>query len=56
MHADPKEEFGNKPPNISIKIPFELQENEAVISYFIKSKKRFYKLSNIKKQKTLYYQ
>jgi hypothetical protein len=55
MHADPKEEFGNKPPNISNKIPFELQDNEAVISYFIKSKKRYYKLSNIKKENTSYY-
>jgi len=56
MHADPKKEFGNKPPNISNKIPFELQDNEAVISYFIKSKKRFYKISNIKKAKTIFYQ
>jgi hypothetical protein len=55
MHADPKEEFGNKPPNISNKIPFELQDNEAVISYFIKSKKRYYKLNNIKKEKTNFY-
>ena len=55
MHADPKEEFGNKPPNISNKIPFELQDNEAVISYFIKSKKRYYKLYNIKKEKTSSY-
>jgi len=56
MHADPKEEFGNRPPNTSAKISFELHDNEAVISYFIKSKKRFYKLSNIKKAKTVYYQ
>ena len=56
VHADPKKEFGNRPPNISNKIPFELQDNEAVISYFIKSKKRYYKLSNIKKGKTIFYQ
>ena len=56
LHADPKEEFGNKVPKASNKIPFELQDNEAVISYFIRSKKRYFKISNIKKVKTLYYQ
>jgi len=55
MHANPKEEFGNKPPNISNKIPFELQDNEAVISYIINSRKRYYKLSNIKKENTSFY-
>jgi len=55
MHADPKEEFGNKPSNVSNEIPFELADNEAVISYFIDSKKRYYKLSNIKKEKTSVY-
>ena len=56
MHADPKEEFGNMPPQQVKKIPFELQKGEAVISYVINNKKRYYKLSGIKKMKTLFYQ
>lgn len=56
MHADPKEEFGNKPPQQVKKIPFELQKDEAIISYFKNSKKIYYRLSNIKKRKTLFYQ
>jgi len=56
MHADPKEEFGNKAPQVTKKIPFELQKDEAVVSYIIKNKKRYFKLSGIKKMKTLFYQ
>ena len=56
VHADPKEEFGNTPPQLAAKIPFELEENQAVISYFLRNKKRYFKLENIKKRKTLYYQ
>ena len=56
IHANPKEEFGNTPPKLAPKIPFELEENEAVISYIIKDKKRYFKVENIKKTKTLFYQ
>ena len=56
LSADPKEEFGNKPPKKKYKIPFELNDNEAIISYFKKDKKRYFKLSDIQKEKTLYYQ
>lgn len=55
LHADPKEEFGNKPPRPASKIPFELSENEAVVSYIVNGKKRYFKLQNILKEKTLYY-
>ena len=56
MHADPKKEFGNQPPKLAAKIPYELATNEAIISYFIKDKKRYFKIENIKKTKTLFYQ
>ena len=56
LHADPKKEFGNSPPKLAAKIPFELAENEAVISYTINDKKRYFKVENIKKTKTLFYQ
>ena len=55
MSSDQKKEFGNKPPVFEKKIPFELTENEAIISYFIKGKKHYYKLTKLKKIKTLYY-
>jgi hypothetical protein len=47
-HEDPKMEVGNEPPSIQEKIPFELKENEAVISYLHKGKKRYYKIEGIK--------
>ena len=56
MHADPKKEFGNTPPKLVAKIPFELEKNEAVIGYTINDKKRYFKIENIKKKKTLFYQ
>ena len=56
MHADPKKEFGNTPPNLAAKVPFKLEKNEAVISYLINDKKRYFKVENIKKLKTLFYQ
>ncbi len=56
VDADPKKEFGNKRPLASQKIPFELQQNEAVITYFINSKKRYFKLTQLKKRKAIYHQ
>ncbi|MFZ2282717.1 MAG: hypothetical protein WAV86_02485 [Lutibacter sp.] len=48
LHADPKEEFGNKPPVTISKLPFEIKENEAVVSYFYKDKINFYKILEVK--------
>jgi len=45
MHADPKKEFGNAPPKLAAKIPFELEKNDAIISYIINDKKRYFKVS-----------
>ncbi len=55
MDSDPKKEMANKAPNVTITFPFELTDNECVISYFVKNKKHYYKLTNIKKTKTIYY-
>lgn len=55
LSSDPKEEFGNQPSKASAKIPFELADNEAVISYVINGKKRYFRLKKIQKAKTLYY-
>ncbi len=56
LSGNSEEEFGNKPPKKVSKIPFKLNDKEAIISYFIKEKKRYFKLSEIKKEKALYYQ
>ena len=56
LSGNPKEEFGNKPPIKEAKITFELNDNEAIISYFKNNKKRYFKLSDIRKEKVLYYQ
>lgn len=43
LHGDPKKEYGNTPPKIE-KTPFELKENEAVISYKVDGETRYYKI------------
>lgn len=48
LHADPKEEFGNKPPVTASKLPFEIKENEAVVSYFYKDKINYYQILEVK--------
>lgn len=50
LHADPKEEFGNKPPVTASKLPFEIKENEAVVSYFFKDKINYYKILEVKEE------
>ena len=42
LDSNLKKEYGNQPPDLSEKIPFNLNLNEAIVSYNIKGK-RFYK-------------
>ena len=55
MHSDPKEEMANKISEPILNFPFELTDNECVVSYTIKKKKRYYKVENLKKEKSIYY-
>lgn len=55
MHSDPKEEMVNKVRGATSQNPFEISDNECVISYFIKKKKHYYKVENLKKEKPIYY-
>ena len=52
MHADPKKEIGNQPPKLKKNnekpFPFELKDNEAVLSYLDKGKVKYAKISGIK--------
>ncbi len=56
MHADPKKEMGNTPPQTSLRLPFELAEYECVISYYIKNKMHYFKLDKLAKGKPIFYQ
>jgi hypothetical protein len=51
LHSDPQKEYGNTPPGMTSKIPFQLQENEAVVSYAIKEETLYYKISDLKEIK-----
>lgn len=50
MHKDPKMEYGNQVPVMIEKIPFELEEGEAVVRYTRNGKEKFFRLKNIQKK------
>lgn len=54
LHSDSKKETGNKVPKTNT-FPFELGENEAVISYKEGNKTKYYKIKNIKQTETDFY-
>lgn len=54
LHAVVENEVGNKPPTEK-NFPFELKENEAVISYKRGNKTKYFKIENIKKEKSMFY-
>ena len=47
LAIDSTKEFGNVAPDISSKIPFELKKNEAVVSYYFKDKKYYFKIRDL---------
>ncbi len=47
MSNEPYAEYGNEMPKTSIKIPFELKENECVISYKEGKETKYFKVDNI---------
>ena len=51
--ADPLSEYGNLVPDLSLKIPFQLRKNEAVIQYLYRGENRYLKVSDMKKIKEL---
>ncbi len=55
MDVDPQKEMANKVPDVAINFPFELSDNECVISYIIKEKKHYFKVTDLKKEKTIFY-
>ncbi|MBL4605741.1 MAG: hypothetical protein JKY02_08825 [Flavobacteriaceae bacterium] len=53
LDRDPKKEMNNKLPKADF--PFQLKENEAVISYLKNGKTKFFKVEKIKQTKTDFY-
>jgi len=55
MDIDPRKEMANKAPNVRINFPFDITDNECVISYSIKNKRHYFKLTNLKEERPIYY-
>lgn len=55
MHADPKEEVGNQPPKKKEKFPFELGDDQCVVSYMDGDTIKYFKIEGIKEKKPLIY-
>lgn len=59
MHSDSLKEVGNQPPPIRGKstpdFPFELTPNEAVLSYVVKNRVKYVKISGVKEKPALIY-
>lgn len=56
MDSDATKEVGNQPPKIQEKFPFELAQNECVISFLDGDEVKYFKLSDIKELKKKIYQ
>lgn len=55
LSSDPNQEYANKLPAIEKNIPFELKDDECVVTYKQGDKTRYYKISNVKQQEPLNY-
>jgi hypothetical protein len=58
MHSDSVQEVGNQPPPLKegkVDFPFEINDDEAVISYTKKGKRKYAKVVGMKKLKPLIY-
>lgn len=55
LSIDPRAEFGNEVPDLQKDIPFELKENEAVVSYKVDDKLRYFKIDHIIKKEAARY-
>lgn len=54
MHKDPAEEYGNKPPAVKKEIPFDLEDDEAIILYSVNGREGYHKVSGLKELETVY--
>jgi hypothetical protein len=54
LDKNTSKEIHNVAPTIK-KFPFELKQNEAIISYIIKGKTKYFKVKSVKKGKSIFY-
>lgn len=54
MSADPRDEYGNRAPELEKKFPFDLMDDEAVVLYSVNGQESYHKVSGIKKADTVY--
>lgn len=47
LHEDPKEEYGNRPPQKPEKSPFDIDDDEAILVFTQNGKQKYYKLTGI---------
>lgn len=47
MHKDPREEYGNRPPQLPEQSPYEIGKDEALLVFTQNGKQKFYKLTGI---------
>lgn len=50
MSSDPAEEYANKMPQMPVKVPFELKQDEAVVVFKDNNKRKYYKITGIKER------
>ena len=56
MSSEPLAEYGNNLPKLPEKVPFELNENECVISFSAGKRTKYFKVENISKKPTKFHQ
>lgn len=54
MHRDPAAEYGNEVPKIEKKIPFDLENDEAVLLYSVNGLEGYHKIKGIKQLEKVY--
>jgi hypothetical protein len=55
MSSDAKQEYGNKMPEATEEIPFELKDDECVVSYKVGSKTKYFKIENVVEKQSIPY-
>lgn len=54
MTNDPVGEYGNKPPEVEKKIPFDIEDDEAILLYTLNGREEYYKITGIKQMDKVY--
>ena len=54
MHRDPAAEYGNEIPKTEKKIPFDLQDDEAILLYSVNGMEGYHKITGIKQLDKVY--